>query len=71
VAEQPFAPEDPAPWWYSRRPRRTLIIGLGVAVLCLLRLLSDGFSVIAVLLGALGVFQLVSGVRSVRRDALR
>jgi hypothetical protein len=70
VAEPPpFAEADP--WWYSRHPRRTLIIGLGVVVLCLLRLVSDGFSVIALLLGGLGAFQLVSGGRSIRRDAER
>ncbi|MFN2523122.1 MAG: hypothetical protein ABR614_07400 [Mycobacteriales bacterium] len=71
MAEQPFAPEEPTPWWYTRRARRTLIIGLGVVVLSVLRLLGEGFSVIAALLGLLGLFQVVSGVLSIRRDAHR
>jgi hypothetical protein len=68
-SRRPRPEERPGPWWYSRRPRRTLIIGIGVLVLCLLRIAADGPALTAVLLGAVGVFQLGSGVLSVRRDA--
>lgn len=71
MADEPFSPAEPDPWWYSRRPRRTLVIGLGILLLFVLRLVSDGVSVIALLLGLVAVFQLTAGVLSVRRDALR